>query len=84
MQTTTRIELKMSSIRGCVMAGRTPAVWHGRYATTAGNQAEITMPTRTAPLAKPVKCTLVVDSGHRDDGTPEGYWVDGGYYMEVP
>jgi hypothetical protein len=48
---------------------------------TAGNQAEVTMPT-TSPT--PVKCTFVVDDGHRDDGTHEGYWVDGGCHMELP
>jgi hypothetical protein len=76
----TKIELKMSSVRGRVMRGRTPAVWHGRYAMTAGNQAEITMPTSSSA---PVNCTFVVDDGHRDDGTPDGYWVDGGCHMEL-
>lgn len=77
----TKIELKVSSVRGRMMKGRTPAVWQGKYAVTAGNQAEITMPTASAT---PVKCIFVVDDGHRNDGTPDGYWVDGGCYMELP
>ena len=50
-------------------------------AMTAGNQAEITMPTASPT---PVKCNFVVDDRRRDDGTADGCWVDGGCYMELP